>query len=349
MRVHITNIYGFIGTGAKAQAAVTEIAKKDLHFEELGIYRYPVETDTPEMLRTRLDGILASVGHGDVVIVQSPTWNDLSFDEQFMDRLNGFIGLGKIILIHDVFPLFLEAYSSYLKRYIDFYNRADVIIVPTQNMVDFLKANGLTVKKIVVQRMFDYVVSVDRSFKPPFRKVMNLAGNPNLDPKLKFCKEWDQDMVELAVTVDEGDWAKKRNVQFLGWFQDDHLLLDALRRNGGFGLLWVEDDPYWSKYIKLNASYKFSTYLAAGIPVIVPSGVGEQDTILRKKLGLVVDSLNEAAERIECMREEEYREMADNVDTFSYLLQDGFFTRKMLVDAIHMFIYGDTTTLYSEV
>lgn len=333
MRVHITNIYGFIGTGAKAQDAVTAVAKNDLHFEELGIYCYTVGADSAEMLRTRLDGILASVSRGDIVIIQSPTWNDLYFDEQLMNRLNVFGVIGKIILIHDVLPLFLESYKPHLKRYIDFYNQADVIIVPTRNMENFLRKNGLTVKKVVVHRMFDYAVSVDQSFKPPFRKVMNLAGNPNKDPKLRFCKEWNEESVQLAVTVDGGEWGAGRNVQFLGWFQNDCLLLNALRRNGGFGLLWVEG-PEWNEYIKLNASYKFSTYLAAGIPVIVPSGIGEEDTVRRKKLGIVVDSLDEAVERIKSMSEAEYQEMADHVETFSNLLRDGYFMRKALTDAV---------------
>lgn len=333
MKVHITRIYGFAGTGSKAQEAVATIAIRDLNFDELGIFRYPVDSDSSEMLQTRLDGILASVVHGDVVIIQSPTWNNPYFDERLMDKLYCYAGLGKIILVHDVLPLFLESYRPHLKRYIDFYNRADVIILPTRNMEHFLRENGLTVKKVVVQRMFDYVVSVDQSFKPPFRKVINMAGNPNQDPKLNFCKNWSWETVQLAVTVDGGDWAQKRNVRFLGWFQNDNLLIDALRRSGGFGLLWVED-PYWNEYIKLNASYKFSTYLAAGLPVIVPTGVGEEDTIRRKNLGLVVDSLDEAVERIGNMSEREYREMADNVEEFAYLLRDGFFTRKALTDAV---------------
>ena len=334
MRVHITKIYGFIGTGGKAQEAVTTIAKRDLGFEELGLYHYPVETDTPEMLGSRLDGILASVSVGDIVIVQSPTWNDLSFDEQLMNRLNVYWGpSGKIIWVHDILPLFLDSYRASLKRYIDFYNRADVLILPTRRMEAFLRENGLTVKKVVIHKMFDYEVPVDQSFKPPFRKVMNLAGNPNQDPKLKFCKEWDQDNVQLAVTVDRGEWGERRNVRFLGWFHNDFLLLNALRKSGGFGLLWV-DGWDWKEYIKMNASYKFSTYLAAGIPVVVPSGIGEEDTIRRKKLGLVVDSLDEAAERIERMSEAEYREMADNVERFSYLLREGYFTKKALTDAV---------------
>lgn len=77
MKIHITNIYGLGGTAGKAVQTVANIAKSTLHYNELGIYHYPFETDTKEMLRTRLDGIIASVGHGDIVIFQVPTWNDI--------------------------------------------------------------------------------------------------------------------------------------------------------------------------------------------------------------------------------------------------------------------------------
>lgn len=333
MKVHITKIYGYIGTGAKAQDAVTAIAKRDLHFRELGIYRYPVEVDSPEMLQTRLDGILSSVSHGDIVIIQSPTWNDFRFDENLMHNLYRYRGAGKIVFIHDVLPLMFEAWRPLLQRYIDFYNQADVVVVPSQNMADLLRAHGLTVEKIVIQKIFDYIVSIDYAVKPTFKKVINFAGNPNTDPKLEFCRRWNYDTVQLAVTVDGGDWAQGRNVRFLGWFNNDNLLVNALRKSGGFGLLWSED-PYWWEYIKINASYKFSTYLAAAIPVIVPSGIAEKDTIIRKNLGIAVDSLDEAVDRIEHMSEEEYNKMVENTELFSHLLREGYFTRKALTDAV---------------
>lgn len=333
MKVHITKIYGFIGTGAKAQDAVTDIAKRDLHFDELGIYRYPVESDSPEMLRARIDGIIASVSHGDIVIIQSPTWNGLSFDEGLIHSLQCYNGVKKIIFIHDVLPLMFETWKPLLHRYIEFYNQADLVIVASQKMADFLKTRGLTVKKIIIHRMFDYIVSIDETIKPLFKKIINFAGNPNTDPKLEFCKRWKYNTVKLAVTVDSGDWRQGKKVDFLGWFNNDSLLVNALRKNGGFGLLWSEDS-YWWEYIKMNASYKFSAYLAAGIPVIVPSGIAEQNTIIQKNLGLVVDSLDEAVDKIEHMNEEEYRKMAENAGIFSNLLRNGYFTRKALTDAV---------------
>lgn len=338
MKVFITNLYGVGGTATKAQNDVTNIVRRDLQYGELGIYCYMVESDSEEMLRTRLDGIISSVGSGDVVVLQTPTWNNMLFEEKLMDKLNARVGAKKIVFIHDVIPLMFQNWVVPLSRYIDLYNRADLLIAPSQAMVDFLRSNGLTVKKVVIQRMWDCVLSVDSARRPQFKKVLNFAGNPNKDAKLAFVREWKYDNVQLAVTVDNGDWAQDKNIRFLGWFNNDNLLAEALRNSGGFGLLWSEN-PYWREYMKKNASYKFSTYLAAGIPVIVPSGIAEEETVIRKNLGLVVDSLDEAVERIEQMSEDEYNKMVESVESVAYLLREGYFTKKALTDAVFKLLY----------
>ncbi len=338
MKVHITNLYGVTGIGLKAQQAAADIAKKDLQYQELGIYYYPVDSDSPDMLRTRLDGILASVSPGDIVIIQSPTWNDIRFDESLLNRMNRYSGLKKIIWLHDVQPLMKESKRELLNRWINLYNQADLIIAASRNEVDFLRAHGLKVKKALIQRMWDCQVSVDDTIVPKFRKVINFAGNPSNEPKLAFARSWKYENVQLAVTVNGGDWAQGKNICFLGWFNNDNLLANALRTSGGFGLLWSEDS-YWRDYMRVNASYKFSTYLAAGIPVIVPSDIAESDTIVRKNMGITVDSLDEAVERVANMDEVEYRKMVENTEQFAFLLREGYFTKKILTDAVFHLLY----------
>lgn len=338
MQVHITNIYGqgFTSTALKAQNRVTDIARK-LNYKELGIYSYDVNSDSPEMLSSRLDGIIASVGYGDVVIFQYPTWNHISFDEAFIRRLNLYRGLQKIIFIHDVPSLMFESNRYLLDRHIAFFNQADLLIMPSQRMADFLYTKGLTVKKTVIQKMWDFPVHVDTTVKPKFRKVINFAGNPD-SWKFGFVKNWDYDSVELKVTADKGEWAQGNNISLLGWFNDDTFLVNSLRHSGGFGLLW-SDNPYWCEYMKLNTNYKLSAYLAAGIPVIVNSSIAEKDTIVRKNLGLAVKSLDEAVSRVETMEEEDYNKMVTDTEIFSSLIREGYFAKKILTDAVFQLLY----------
>lgn len=175
---------------------------------------------------------------------------------------------------------------------------------------------------------------------PGFQKRTNFAANviSNFRP---FVRTWGSDSVELAVAAEPGDyeWAKDRNIRFLGWFQNDNLFVDALRKSGGFGILW-QDCPWWIEYMKLNASYKRSAYLAAGLPLIISNSMAERDMVIRKNLGIAVDSLDEAVERVAHMEEGVYRKMADHVEEFSQLIREGYFTKKLLIDAVFQLLYG---------
>ncbi len=340
MKVHIPNLYGIGGTIGKAQQMVADIAKRDLHYNELGIYKYPMDSDTPDMLRTRLDGIIASVSHGDIVIFQLPTWNGIRFDETFVSHFNGYRGLKKIFFIHDVPPLMEKKILHELDRYIQFFNRADLIILPSEGMAGFLKAHGLTVRKIVIQRMWDALIDIDLSKKPEFRKRINFAANVILVPR-PFVQNWNNDRVEMSVTAEPGEyaWAKGRNIDFLGWFNNENLLADALRKSGGFGLLW-HDDPVWVEYMKYNTCCKLGTYLGAGLPVIVHNSVSVADTIRRKNLGLVVATLDEAVGKVEHMTEGQYNQMIQDVDSFGNLIRNGYFAKKLLTDAVFDLLYN---------
>ena len=339
MKVHITNLYGIGGTVGNAQQMVANIAKKDLHYNELGIYRYAMQSDTSDMLRTRLDGIIASLSHGDIVIFQLPTWNSINFDEMLVAHMSGYRGLKKIFFLHDVPPLMEKELFGELERYIAFYNRADLIILPSHNMADYLRAKGLMVKKIVIQRMWDAPVDIDLTKVPKFRKRLNFAANVVMYPR-PFVQNWNSSRVELAVTAEPGNyaWADHKNIHFLGWFDNESALAYALRKSGGFGLLW-HDDPVWTEYMKRNACCKLGTYLAAGIPVIVHSSIAEADTIHRKNLGLVVNSLEEAVNQVEQMTEEQYNQMAHDADFFGNLVRQGYFAKKLLTEAVFNLLY----------
>jgi len=321
----------------KAQNRTAKVAEENLGFHELGIFCYDMNADSPEMLRTRLDGIIASVSYGDTVIFQFPTWNNFKFDEALLRQLSCYPGLKKVTFVHDMRSLMFESNRYLLPYEIQFMNQTDLVIVPSQRMADFLRSEGLTVEKTVIQRIWDFPVSIDQSVRPKYGRVINFAGNPDSD-KFKFAKEWGYDAVELRVTAQKADWAQGKNIRSMGWFNDDTFLVDALRRSGGFGLLWSED-PYFSEYMKMNASYKLSAYLAAGIPVIVNNCIAERDTIIRKNLGLAVDSLDEAVERVAAMSPGEYDKMVDDLAVFSELVRQSCFAKKVLTEAVFKLLF----------
>ena len=303
MKVNITNLYGMSGqsTALIAQNDVTKLAKQ-LGFNELSFYFYDIYSDSESEMSTRLDGIMASVGYGDVVIYQSPTWNGREFDQAFISKLK-ILQAKLITFIHDVPPLMFPSNYYLMPEYIDMYNQSDVVIVPSEQMRDKLVAEGLTVGKILVQERFPHLINW--SYATP-----------------------------LEIFSPEEESNPEANVSYRGWVSRPELLLELSK--GGLGLVWgVEENPADEpEYYGLNISHKSATYLAAGIPVVVPSYLSNAELIRERGLGFVVDSLEEASRIVENLSQEEYQALVERVRKFSFLLKEGYFSKKVLVDAV---------------
>ena len=105
MRIYITNINGQSGmsTAQIAQNMVVDIGA-ELGYRELSIYNYNIKSDSPSELTKRIDGILAGLRAGDIVIFQVPTWNTTDFDIRFMQKLRLY-NIKIAVFIHDVVHL----------------------------------------------------------------------------------------------------------------------------------------------------------------------------------------------------------------------------------------------------
>lgn len=337
MKVHITNLYGmaYNSVAQISQQMVAKIGEDNFHFNELGIYNYYDPNETPDAVSSRYDGILASVGDNDVLIFQTPTWNTNEWELGLFNRTYVYKNVKRIIFVHDVIPLMFDTNFYLLDRFIEMYNRADLLILPSQQMADYLREHGLTTEKILIQHMWDHVCQIDGMTQPQNAKRIAFIGN--VEKKTQSLMNWDSPDVQLQVFSQPADWGQGKNVEFLGW-QDDSVLINTLRHNGGFGLLWGDKED-WVKYMRLNCSYKLSTYLAAGIPVIIRSDTPEADKIREKHLGIIADSLDEAVQRVATMSDDEYNQMRDAVADFSPLIRDGYFTKHLLADAVYKVLY----------
>lgn len=330
MTVHLTNLHGMAPSSVAqiAQNMVMQIAHDNLHFKECGIYFYDNSHEKAKERNARFDGIIASVGNKDTLIMQAPSWNGIAWDNAFIDHLGAY-DLKKIIFIEDVPPLMFKTDAPALPEYINYFNKADLLIVPSQNLYNYLRKNGLKEKPIVIQTMWDHLCRLNLQDKPKNSRFINFAGNPR---KFTFVRDWASNTVKLNVYGAKASENSNPHVNYLGWYEDDDLL-KALRRKGGFGLVWSEE-PYWRRYMTMNASYKLSTYLAAGLPVIVNGDSPVKNIILQKHLGIVIDNINQAIQTIANISDFEYQVMQKSVDSFAELIRKGYFTKRALVEAV---------------
>lgn len=331
MRTHITNLYGQSSesTAMISQNMTAQVAR-ELGINELGIYNYPITVDSPGELSTRLDGIIASVSAEDIVILQLPTWNSLEFEQALVNKLKSYRNVKIAIYLHDVVPLQFKSNYYLMAPYIELFNQVDCLIVPSENMKNRLIEEGLTIENIIIQQMWDHPIAYDLS-KTTFKREIHFAGSAE---KFDFVKDWAGDIPLKVYSNPIGEDLNEKTT-YLGWHSDAALVSHL--SEGGFGLVWTEI-PDIQEYFALCNSYKLGTYLAAGIPVIVPRNLSNAQLINDHQLGFVVDSLDEADAIITKINTEEYEMLKENVANFAFLLRTGQFTKKVLTDAIHQII-----------
>ena len=166
--------------------------------------------------------------------------------------------------------------------------------------------------------------------RPDFQKKLYFAGSVE---RFEHLSNWAYS-IPLDIFSESNQENPNPRVSFKGWKTDTELLL-ALSE-GGFGLVWgtSENPTDEEDYYRLNISHKVSTYLAAGIPVVVPSYLSNASFIQEKGLGYVVNSLEEANRLVEYTTAEAYQHMVENVYKVSYILKEGYFTKKLLIAAV---------------
>lgn len=326
MKKYITNLYGQSAqsTAMQTQHMAVNIAKT-MGYEEIKVAAYPVIEDTEEEKLKRIEGILSGVSQDSLIIAQMPSWNGIAFDKYFLKALR--VRTKKLIVfVHDFVPLMFANNAYLFDHYLEAYNLADLVVLPSLKMKEVLIEHGLT-QPVIIQEVWDYVTQSILFSEPVFQKKLKFLGNINRFP---FVKDWESSM-PLEVFSD-GYVEAKGNIKMMGWQPQDTLLREL--NKGGYGLVWSEniENQYEREYSEMNVSSKFSTYLASGIPLIVNKGIAKENFVIDHGLGVAVDTLEEAVSFIEETNERQYQELVANVLPIGNLIKEGFFMRKLLVD-----------------
>lgn len=326
-RIHITNLYGVGGIATVAQRRTVEVAKQ-LGFNEISIL-YDNGLRDPEEFDKKVAGILAGLEVGDTVIFQSPIWITSKVERDFIDRVRQY--QGKVaIFINDVPPMMFVGNRELMPLFIELYNKADLLIVSSENMKKYLISKGVTVKKFVIQNLWDIPVDFISNSETKYMPRINFAGS---NEKFKIVEKLQSSDIDLEIYDHKPeDKIIPENIHYHGYVNETKLLAEL--HEGGFGLVWSEDEQV-KNYMHYCNSYKVSTYLRAGIPLIVHNDISCRKLVEDNHWGIVVDSLEEAVERVKAMSEDEYRKYAESVSKVSGLLGDNYFTKKVLVDTLY--------------
>lgn len=90
-----------------------------------------------------LDGTIASLYHGDIVFFQYPTWNGPDYDKVFVDKIKLYNDVRLVIFVHDLQRLMFDSEQSILHTEIGILNKADILILPSVKMYEYMINNGL--------------------------------------------------------------------------------------------------------------------------------------------------------------------------------------------------------------
>lgn len=199
MKTHITTLNNMAGTASLAHRRVLKVAQS-IGCHEMGLSFYPLKPDYAKEIDKRLDGIIAPLNYGDIVIFQYPSWIGVNYDESFVNKIKLYRDTKLIIFVQDIQKLMFDSEQAILDMEIRTLNKADLLILPSKKMHRYLKENGLDEKPVIYQTIWDMpsdICFVDHA--------VNYVGSITVDTKLlEAAGILEYEMVQI-VDVENGN------------------------------------------------------------------------------------------------------------------------------------------------
>lgn len=267
-----------------------------------------------------------SLPNNSVVFIQHPVSQNIRYIRMAKKR-----GNKVVVLVHDLNTL--RDWSD--KNEKEVLNEADVLIVHTESMKEWLIRQGLG-KKYVVLEIFDYLhgSKVPHSESDKYR--IAFAGNLG---KSEFIDSLSFKNVFLNLYgIGMEKRSPKEGVAYKGCFPPDKL---AENMEADFGLVWDGDSidtcsGQLGEYLRLIAPHKLSMYLSAGLPVIVWKESAMAKFVEENKVGITINSLSELEELATRVSSDRYDKIQKNVKAISEKLSNGEYLASALAKAAAM-------------
>ena len=263
----------------------------------------------------------------DVLKVQYPMW--IGYNKLLPFICNR---VRTIVIVHDLIDL--RDGNKDGTEY-KFYKNAFKIISHNDAMTNYIVSKGISKHKIINLGLFDYLVDSVNEIDSDTRAIC-YAGS--LD-KAGFLREFSNKLNNLYINVYGVGFTEKlnsENINYCGSYPSDviHEKLD-----GRFGLIWDGDEIVTcsgmrGEYLKYNNPHKASMYIAAGLPLIVWKQSALANFVIKHKIGIVIDKLDEVEVAISKIAEEEYQLFVNNVSDIQKNINNGYYLSGALNKAL---------------
>lgn len=267
-----------------------------------------------------------------IILVQYPFLNHRMQDiVQYLKKRNKIV-----VLYHDLYNLRIGSNNSFENWLI---RNSDVNIVHSESMKIALEKQGCKTPMVILQ-FFDYLNTYKQK-KEIGKGIVNLVFAGNLT-KSGFVRDMNSlevhsDFRILLYGLPEPHIDNKDLIYYKGVFENE--TIDHVE--GNWGLVWDGDTingcaGNYGEYLKINAPFKFSLYLAMGIPVVVWSNSAMAQYVEDYHLGIVVDSITEIYERIKSLSEDEIEDIRYGVQHYSSEVKQGKMLGRVLQEVYNI-------------
>ncbi|KRK58219.1 beta-1,6-galactofuranosyltransferase [Fructilactobacillus fructivorans] len=265
----------------------------------------------------------------DVIVIQYPIYSGKQFEETLLRYLND-RRVKTVAVIHDIDSLrFPNSTFKTVKDEAEFLNNFTAVISPNSTMSDTLRENGLNVPCVDLE-IFDYFSDVhSKKNGIKYKDEITFAGNLNKSVFLKYLEVPEDIQFDVFGNIDDPETLNS-SLKYMGSVSPDVL---SKKLGHGYGLVWDGNsvDSMEGKigdYLRYNNPYKASSYLSAGMPVIVWEESAIAKFVEEHHVGLAVDSIADLAMSLKRVTDGEFNQMVDNAHAISAKLHDGFYTKQ---------------------
>ena len=313
--------------GNKAKKDISHILKH-LNIEEI-VYKTNKSTSLINGIKKVLDRrkFFSSLKR-DTYILQYPLLlNHIDDILLKMAKKNDFI-----VIIHDIDGLRFED-DTILSKEKKLFNISKYIVAHNDAMKDYLISIGIDENKIIVLKIFDYLVEEafeHKQMNVNDKMIVAYAGNLN-KTKSEFIYQMNAEysfVLNLyGINLEQKQLCN--NINYLGAFPSDEL---PKHLEGHYGLIWdgqidgSDENIGYKRYTKYNNPHKLSLYVATGMPVIVWKKSAIASFVRENNIGFCINCIDE----INNLNLENYKEHLENTLKIRNKVLNGEYTKSVI-------------------